>query len=178
MIMNKSSSKYYKRLLILILLNIHSSLAIALNTDKDQPIKLSSNTAVRNEKGGFTIYSGNVLLNQGSLSIRAEKLKVFHVSGAATRIVASGTPANLSQKPSADKDIVKAAAFEMIYERNLNLIILKKQAELTQANSLVKGDRITYSISEERVIAETDANSSENRVNVILPRDLLKGEKE
>ena len=173
--MNKSSSKYYKKLLILIFLNIHSSLAIGLSTDKDQPIELSSNTAVRNEKDGFTIYSGNVVLNQGSLSIRAEKLKVFHVSGAATRIVASGTPANLSQKPSADKDIVKAAAFEMIYERNLNLVILKKQAELTQANSLVKGDRITYSISEEKVIAESNA---ESRVNVVLPRDLLKGDKE
>ena len=151
---------------------------MGLSTDKDKPIELSSNTAVRNEKGGFTIYSGNVVLNQGSLSIRAEKLKVFHVSGAATRIIASGTPAKLSQKPSADKDTVKAAALEMIYERNLDLVILKKQAELTQANSLVKGDRITYSISEEKVIAESDANSSESRVNVILPRDLLKGEKE
>ena len=159
-------------------LNLHSNQVFGLSTDKDQPIELSSNTAVRNEKGGFTIYSGNVVLNQGSLSIRAEKLKVFHVSGAATKIIASGTPAKLRQKPSADKDIVKAAAFEMIYERNLSLVILKKQAELKQANSLVKGDRITYSISEEKVIAESNGNSSENRVNVILPRELLKGEKE
>ncbi len=159
-------------------LNIHSDLVIGLSSDKDQPIELSSNTAERNEKGGFTIYSGNVVLNQGSLSIRAEKLKVFHASGVATRIIASGTPANLSQKPSANKDIVKAAAFEMIYERNLNLVTLKKQAELKQANSLVKGDRITYSISEEKVIAESNGNSSENRVNVILPRELLKGESE
>ena len=178
MIMNKFSSKYYKKLLILIFLNIHSDLVIGLSTDKDQPIELSSNTAVRNEKGGFTIYSGNVVLNQGSLSIRAEKLKVFHVSGAATRIVASGAPANLNQKPSADKDIVKAAAFEMIYERSSNLVILKKQAELKQANSLVKGDRITYSISEGKVIAESNASNAESRVNVVLPRDLLKGDKE
>ena len=159
-------------------LNLHSNQVIGLSTDKDQPIELSSNTAVRNEKGGFTIYSGNVVLNQGSLSIRAEKLKVFHASGAATKIIASGTPAKLRQKPSSDKDIVKAEAFEMIYERNLNLVTLKKQAELKQANSLVKGDRITYSISEEKVIAESNGNSSENRVNVILPRELLKGEKE
>ena len=178
MIMNKFSSKYYKKLLILIFLNIHSDLVIGLSTDKDQPIQLSSDTAIRNEKGGFTIYSGNVVLNQGSLSIRAEKLKVFHVSGAATRIVASGAPATLSQKPSADKDIVKAAAFEMIYERNLNLVILKKQAELKQANSLVKGDRITYSISEEKVLAESNASNAESRVNVVLPRDLLKDDKE
>ena len=159
-------------------LNLHSNQVIGLSTDKDQPIELSSNTAVRDEKGGFTIYSGNVVLNQGSLSIRAEKLTVFHVSGAATKIVASGNPAKLSQKPSADKDIVKAEAFEMIYERNLNLVTLKKQAELKQANSLVKGDRITYSISEEKVIAESNGNRSENRVNVILPRELLKGENE
>ena len=159
-------------------LNLHSNQVIGLSTDKDQPIELSSNTAVRNEKGGFTIYSGNVVLNQGSLSIRAEKLKVFHASGTATKIIASGAPAKLRQKPSSDKDIVKAAAFEMIYERNLNLVTLKKQAELKQANSLVKGDRITYSISEEKVIAESNGNSSENRVNVILPRELLKGESE
>ena len=178
MIMNKSSYKYYRILLIFIFLNIHSDLVIGLSSDKDQPIELSSNTAERNEKGGFTIYSGNVVLNQGSLSIRAEKLKVFHTSGAATRIIASGTPANLSQKPSANKDIVKAAAFEMIYERDLNLVILKNQAELKQANSLVKGERITYSISEEKVIAESNANNSQSRVNIVLPRDLLTGEKE
>ena len=131
---------------------------------------------MRNEKGGFTIYSGNVVLNQGSLSIRAEKLKVFHASGAATKIIASGTPATLRQKPSSDKDIVKAAAFEMIYERNLNLVILKNQAELTQANSLVKGDRITYSISEQKVIAESNSNSIDSRVNIVLPSDLLTGD--
>ena len=48
-------------------LNLHSNQVIGLSTDKDQPIELSSNTAVRDEKGGFTTYSGNVVLNQGSL---------------------------------------------------------------------------------------------------------------
>jgi len=176
--MNKFPPRYWKRLLALIFVSLQSDFLIGLSSDKDQPIELSSNTAVRDEKGGFTIYSGNVLLKQGSLHIKAEKLKVFHVSGTAKKIIASGSPVNLIQQPSLGKDMVNATAFEMTYERDTNLIILKKNAEIKQTNSKVKGDKITYSISKQMVIAESNQNTTENRVNVVLPRDLINGNQE
>ena len=68
---------------------------IPLSSDKDEQIELSSNIAVRNEKGGFTKYSGDVILKQGSLRIKADILRVFHNSGRATKMIAIGQPVKL-----------------------------------------------------------------------------------
>ncbi len=178
MLTNSFATRYFKILLSLFFFTVYSDLSTALRTDQDQPIELSSNTAVRNEQGGYTVYSGDVMLKQGSLSIKADVLKVFHAEGPARRIIAFGTPVNLTQKPDTEKATIEAAAFEIIYERDSNLITLKKNAELKQASSIVKGDKITYSISEQKVVAESDVNTTNNRVNVILPRDILRGGEE
>ena len=146
---------------------------MGLSTDKDQPIELKSDRAIRNEKGGFTQYSGNVTLKQGSLFIQADSLKIFHTSGHAKKIIALGSPASLRQKPNPNKPEISATASKMTYDRRKNTVILKNNAKIRQADSTVTGDKITYSISEQKVIAESNKNAETGRVNVVLPSDLI-----
>jgi len=45
--------------------------SLALPDDRDQPIRITADTAIRDEKQGFTVYTGNVHMIQGSLDILA-----------------------------------------------------------------------------------------------------------
>ena len=46
--------------------------ATALDSDRDQPIQIVADVAVRDELAGETRYEGNVVLTQGSLVITAD----------------------------------------------------------------------------------------------------------
>ena len=49
--------------------------AMALDSDRDQPIQIVADVAVRDELAGKTRYEGNVVLTQGSLVI----LSLIHI---------------------------------------------------------------------------------------------------
>ena len=74
--------------------------AFALPDDRDQPIHITADTAIRDEKQGFTVYSGNVHMIQGSMDIVADTLTIYHEKAQADKIVAEGKPAKMQQRPA------------------------------------------------------------------------------
>ena len=76
---------------------------VALDSDRDQPIQIEADIAVRDESAGETRYEGNVILTQGSLRITADRISIKHDSAAADKIVAIGQPATLVQQPASDQ---------------------------------------------------------------------------
>ena len=62
----------------------------ALPDDRDQPIHITADKAVRDEKRGVTIYSGNVEMRQGSMELDADDLTIFHEAEDANKIIARG----------------------------------------------------------------------------------------
>ena len=84
--------------------------ATALPEDRLQAIAITADRAERHERGGYTIYIGSVVLDQGSLHIEADRLTIFHDREAADRIVAVGNPARMRQQPAIDKGPVRAQA--------------------------------------------------------------------
>ena len=71
------------RLLVLLLMTLITSLSQALPSDREQPIKITADSAVRNEQTGETRYEGSVELTQGSLHIEADLLTLYQYDGAA-----------------------------------------------------------------------------------------------
>jgi len=51
---------------------------MALTSDRDQPISLEADFADVDDLNGISIYTGNVILIQGSMLIKAEKLTLHH----------------------------------------------------------------------------------------------------
>ena len=87
-----------------------SSGTTALESDRDQPIQIVADVAVRDELAGETRYEGNVVLTQGSLVITADTLSIRHNTDEADKIVAIGKPATLVQQPTPDQTPVDASA--------------------------------------------------------------------
>ena len=66
------------------------SQAQALPEDRLQAINIESDRASRNDKTGLTIYEGSVVLTQGSINIRADKITVHSKANKVSRIVCIG----------------------------------------------------------------------------------------
>lgn len=156
------------RILLLLLMGT-SMLAQALPDDRDQPIQITANKAVRDEKGGVTVYSGNVQLVQGSMELEAEKLTIFHTSEDAEEIIAEGHPAKMRQQPEINKGIVNAHANVIKYFRNQERVHLQTDARIEQDGAVVAGDSIEYFIAKQLITAESDKTKQGNKVVVVIP---------
>lgn len=145
----------------------------ALPDDRQQPIRISADQALRDERQGFTEYTGNVRMQQGSLQIEAEKITVFHQQAAADRILAEGNPARLQQQPEADKGNIHAAALRIEYFKEEERVHLQRQARIEQEGSIVTGDSIDYYMAEQRVRADSGLREDGGRVEVVIPAQAL-----
>lgn len=155
-----------------------STQALALPDDRDQPIRIEADEALRDEKQGFTRYEGNVKMDQGSLHIEADQITVYHDEQQADRILARGKPAKLQQQPALDKAPVKARAEIIEYHKAEDRVQLRQNAHIEQDGSIVTGDSIDYFISEQLVRADSDKSRGEGRVQVVIPAQALEEDKD
>ncbi len=170
-----SKISWFTVLLALVLAET-APVALALPDDAEQPIKISADQAVRDEKEGVTIYSGNVRMSQGSLQLEADKITVFRVVDEADRIVAVGKPAHLQQQPAADQAPVHAHAGVIEYLQREERVKLREDARLEQDGSIFTGEFIDYKLAEQRVRATSDKGREDSRVEVVIPARTLNRE--
>jgi len=151
--------------------------SLALPDDRDQPIRITADTAIRDEKQGFTVYTGNVHMIQGSLDILADTITIFHETAQADKIVAEGKPAKMQQQPAIDEPLVKARAEIIEYYKIEDRVHLKVNAEFTQDGASVTGDTIDYYITDQLVKADSGQSPDSKRVMVVIPPKLLREDK-
>ena len=128
--------------LLLLLIWIPASVW-ALDTDREQPIQITADIAIRDEVAGETRYEGNVVLIQGSLKITADTLSVLHESSDADRIIAIGKPARLIQQPAPEQTPVDASALRIdTFDQRSGPA--SDDARIAQNGSTLSGDQIDY----------------------------------
>lgn len=150
--------------------------ALSLEGDKKQPIKISANSAERDEKRAITRYQGDVYMSQGSLKITAEEVVIANKGNAVTSITATGEPARFQQQPKKGEDPVIASANTVIYHIQKSQIQLDGSARIVQAGRSVSGDVIDYYIEQQRFSARSRNSGKKgtngrpkSRVEVIIP---------
>lgn len=150
----------------------------ALPEDRLQAIRITADQALRDEKQGFTVYTGNVQMEQGSLRIQANKITIYHRVDSADRVVAEGSPARLQQQPEPDKGLVHARAQVIEYYKAEERVHLNRDARIEQEGSVVTGDSIDYYIAEQRVKADAGQDGNGSRVEVVIPAQAVDGANE
>lgn len=161
-------SKLATRLLCVALLTSLSTGVLALASDKQQPIHISSDSAERNEKKGVTTYIGAVQMDQGTLRIMADKVVIHSVNNEISKIIATGKPAEYQQKPSPEKQLVIAKGDTIEYMLDKEKLHLINNASLRQNDgTTMTGKRIDYNMKESLVKAE---GQSERIHMVIQPK--------
>jgi lipopolysaccharide export system protein LptA len=156
-----------------LLCSLASPVSLGLPTDKEQAINISADQATRDEKTGLTTYTGSVEFVQGTLRITADKITIYQQREGAGKIVATGEPAHLQQKPEIHKELMRAQANTIEYYEEEDRVHLRTNAQIEQEGSRVTGKTIDYFISEELVKAGSDASQENSRVNVVIPPSMI-----
>ncbi len=144
------------------------SQAQGLPEDRLQAINIESDRASRNDKTGLTIYEGSVILTQGSINIRADKITVHSKANKVSKIVCIGEPAHYHQQPEPDAGLVIARANTIEYHLDRDAITLRKNASLDQEGTVLKGEIINYDLKEELIEARGDEKGT-GRIQMVIP---------
>jgi lipopolysaccharide export system protein LptA len=150
-------------------LGFASGVAVALPEDSEQPIHITTDEALRDEKTGRTVYQGNVELVQGTIRITADRITFYRVDQEGDKIVAEGSPARMQQQPDPDSALMHARGDVIEYYRSEERVHLRQNAQVEQDGSTVRGDRIDYFINQQLVKAAADESDTSRRVEVVIP---------
>ncbi len=146
----------------------------ASSSDFQKPITVDARTQSMDGKNKITRFKGNVLITQGSLTIKATEVEVNAKQGEGKEImIARGTPAQYSQTMD-DGSKVTAQANELRYEVNQRTISMKGNAQISQNSSMVSGDSITYDMMKEQLMATSSDNSDDSRVTTVFRPQAVK----
>lgn len=148
----------------------------ALKSDSDQPVTIDSNTASFNNKTQISIYTGNVVTQQGSLYITSDKLVVYLKKGEVDKMVFTGKPAKFKQLPRADKDYIHGKGLTGEYYPKQDTLILIEQAVVSQGENRSESHRITYN-SKNSLIKAGSESSDLARVHSVFKSKTKKDKK-
>lgn len=129
--------------------------AYTLASDKDQPIEIEADAAELDDKKSVTVYTGNVVVVQGSIHMTGDKMTVYYTEdNDLESVIMVGDPATYKQLPD-DSDVYdEAQAKRMEYYSPKNLIVLINNAEVKQEGLRFSGNRIEYDTVNSRIKAE------------------------
>ena len=150
---------------LLLLICMVSLTCHALPTDSEQEISIESDKASLNKLQGELIYTGNVELTQGSLTIQADKVTLTRNQDGIQQLVALGKPARYEQLLSANADKTQASGETIIYNMINDELTLLTNAGLEKQGNVFAGEKIVYLIKEQRVKADS---SKQERVRMVI----------
>lgn len=152
------------------LLALSLGLAEAKEADFNQPVTIDAGRQLVELADNKVTFSDRVVVKQGTMDVRADKLVVIRNDQGLQSMTAHGTPATYYQVLDSGEP-VKAEAREIHYDIKARTITLLKAAKLTQNDNIVTGYRIRYHIDKEQMEAESQGGT--DRVTTIfLPEQL------
>ena len=171
-------SLFYLTIISLAILFSLSENLMALATDRDQPITLEADTADIDELSGISIYTGNVILTQGSMVIKSEKLTLYNDKNKQLEKAVAVDKKNFArfkQRPEGKKQDFKARAITLIYYLKKEKIHLLENARVDQEGGSFSGHKIIYDTKNETVVASSKKDKqgkpagNGSRVKVTIP---------
>ncbi|MFM1866297.1 MAG: lipopolysaccharide transport periplasmic protein LptA [Methylophilaceae bacterium] len=131
-------------LLLFFSLNCYSEKA-----DKDQPIIIDSDELLIDDSKNTSTYIGDVILQQGTLIIRGDKLTIREDKQGFQHSTSIGKPTTFKQKMENSEDYIEGQALTIEYDGNMDKIHLYSKARVKKGNDLVIGDYIMYDANSE-----------------------------
>lgn len=154
-----------RRLLLPLVLLLNAALAAQAAEDRREPISIRSDRATY--EAGKGVYQGNVIIEQGTLYITADRVEVFEEDRTVDRLIAYGAPARFHQSDATQGEI-RASAGTVEYRVAEQRVILQDDAMVDHQGSEIQGERIIYDSRNRTVTAEGDADAEDGRIKMIL----------
>jgi lipopolysaccharide export system protein LptA len=147
--------------------------ALAERADRDRPVHLEADRATVQDANKLATFTGNVVLTQGTLVIRADKMTVKEDANGFQQATAFGNLASFRQKRDGRDEYVEGWSERMEYDGKADKVQLFKKARLRRGQDEVHGDYISYDAVNEffqvNGSGETSTQThSEGRVRAVI----------
>lgn len=139
--------------------------ATAVLGSNSSAVKISADKVEFDRATGSSVYSGNVSLTQGRLSLVANSLEVFTANKRLSRIKARGRPATFSSRLEDGRPVIGEASV-VEFDARGEVLTLIGEGKLLQGENSIENDRIVYNLKTDNLRAGGEGSSG--RVEVIL----------
>jgi len=170
---NPSPFRRHGGIVILLMGLLLSPPTLAKKSDREQPVRIDADRITVDERERVHRFEGGVLLQQGTLEIRADEVIVtqddqgFRTGTA----IGKGRLATFRQQKEGSDEWITGEAERLIYDARAERLTLTGKARVTSGGDLVEGAVIVYEVGSEtyQVTRSGAASSAPNgRVRAII----------
>jgi lipopolysaccharide export system protein LptA len=116
----------------------------AERADRDKPINLEADRVTIDDAKKVSVFEGNVVLTQGTMMLRADRMTVREDPQGFQYGVATGNLAYFRQKRDGVDEYVEGWAERIEYDGKAERIQMFNRAHMKRANDEVRGNYISY----------------------------------
>jgi lipopolysaccharide export system protein LptA len=144
--------------------------ALAEKADRNKPINLEADNVTLDDIKKIGVYQGNVILTEGTLTIRAERVEVSQDENGLKAVLATGNPVSFRQKRDSVDEYVEAYAPKVEFDNTKGQLELSGGARLRKGDDEIRGNVITYNTQTEfyKVVGEQNAQTPAGRVHITI----------
>lgn len=154
-------------ILVATLLALFSLQATAFTATSNEPIKIQADHAELDEIKGHSIYTGAVVITQGTTVLTSDKVIVYTNKSGLVKLEAFGAPAKFTHQQEGEAEPTHAYGKKIIYTRADENLTLIDEAKLEQGKNTFRGSTIKYNTVSRVVTAEGGEEKSQ-RVEIIV----------
>jgi lipopolysaccharide export system protein LptA len=145
---------------------------LAERADRNQPVNIESDSMVADDAKKIATFEGKVVLTQGTLTIRGDKIVVHQDNDGFKSGVATGNPATFRQKRDSSNEYFEGEASRIEYDGKVDRVELFDNARLHRdGGDDVRGSYISYDAKTEYFTVKSGGDTLENgdsRVRAVL----------
>lgn len=159
-----------KKIVCVVVLSVLNVQVYALESDRKQPIAIEADQGSLDQRNQITVFSGNVMIKQGSLNIRANMVRVAQDKNGNQTMQAQGNPVKFGQQLE-NKGYIEGQGNKVEYQSATGVVRLSGNAKIQRGGDVAIGETITYNMRTEvyTVLGGKAAGTqSKKRVSVII----------
>jgi len=137
--------------------------------DFDKPIQINAERESFDVAKKVAVFDQNVVIRQGSLSIRADHLEVTRRDDQTDVFTATGSPAVYEQKLD-DGSPITAEAEIISYDQSQQLLTLSGNVKVSQENSVIQGSEIIYNFATQQLSANRSEDDADRVTTIFMPK--------
>jgi lipopolysaccharide export system protein LptA len=121
-----------------------ATVAGAEKADREKPVNLEADRVTIDDGKRLAIFEGNVVLTQGTLVIRGNRMEVHQDKEGFKSGVTWGSPAHFRQKREGFDEYIEGWAERLEYDGRVQFMQMFNRALLTRGQDEIRGNYISY----------------------------------
>ena len=162
---------FQQGLCVLFCLFCFSPSLMALESDRQETLRVEADNTDGTLGDGITTLWGNVNIRQGTLHIVADKAEVNKTGGRVKSVTLHGKPAFLEQEIE-EQGLVQATANVIDYQVASGLVTLTGDADVKHPQYQISGELLTYDLNIQHFKGSSDKNGN-GRIHILLDPEVI-----